>query len=114
MATINVTRWDFEQEGQLNEAAIRARFQPASAFRIGSFRYPAGTTINGSMRAGTCFVLQGRCQYDFGAAAARLASGDIAQLPEGPYMLQVIDQDELEIVMCWELPRVLERINEPH
>lgn len=97
-------RWDIEYGGPLNVQAVRERFQPPSHFRIGSYRYPSGTRIHGSMQASRCFVLRGECRYEFDAGTTTLACGEFADLPAGSYLLEVGGADEVEIVLCWELP----------
>jgi hypothetical protein len=99
-----VRRWDECSDGPLTEEGVRRLFAPAWKYRLSTYRHPAGTVFQGSMRASTCFVLKGQCLYRRGSEVTALCAGDVAQLPEGEYELTVGADDELRIIMVWELP----------
>jgi hypothetical protein len=108
---IVVREWDVAVDGPLSEASIRAKFVPSSHFRITRVRYPANTKSRGTMRSGLCFVLGGKCRFEFSLDSATLHRGEIGELPEGSYSLEALGRDDLEIVLCWELPSVFHKDN---
>jgi hypothetical protein len=65
--------------------------------------------MNGVMRQGTCHVIKGTCRYLFDSSVT-LVPGDVAELPAGAYSLEVLGDDELIIVVCWELPFEVNRV----
>jgi hypothetical protein len=100
---IRVWRWDSANVEPLTEAAVRAKY-PSEMYRVSVFRYPPQTKLGGGgMRAGTCHVLSGAGRYVFESEVV-VRAGDVAELPEGRYSLEVIGDDELVEVLCWELP----------
>jgi len=103
MEQITIRRWDSAKEGPLTEATVREKFSP-SKYRVSVYRYPLRTKFGGaSMRAGTCHVISGVVRYVFKSEAI-LRRGDVAELPGGAYSLEVIGDEELVNVLCWELP----------
>ncbi|WP_342377282.1 hypothetical protein NVS55_38365 [Myxococcus stipitatus] len=69
-------------------------------------KYEAGTTFDGSMRAGECFVLSGSFRIAFGAQVVQLAAGDVATLPEGGYRVVVPHESGAVYLMAWALPKL--------
>lgn len=103
-----VRRWSvLNTELVLTEESIRTKFRPESEWRISRFEYPAGSTIDGAMRSGECFVLAGEVCYANSECSTMLAKGDIAALPSGKYSLRVIGDHSAQIVMCWPLSEFL-------
>jgi hypothetical protein len=99
---ITVSRWEASIDEPLTEAAVRSRY-PSEKFRVSVYRYPAATRLRGATRRAICHVLCGIGRYTF-AREVTLRGGDVAEFPEGQYSLEVIGDDELVIVVCWELP----------
>ena len=97
-----VSRWD--GDGPMSLAAIRARHQPASHFRISVYRFPPATQTTSIMRAGLCYVLAGRCRIESARRCAEVAAGDVVELPADHHRFIVIGGEGLEVVKCWELP----------
>src|SRR5262245_3452309 len=95
MPMISVRRWNEELDGPLTERRISGSYSPPGKYRASVYRYPAGALIDGSMRASTCYVLDGACHFKFAAEEAALRTGDVALLPEGPYDLAVGQDGEL-------------------
>ena len=105
---INVRRWDGCSNEPLSEEAVRLRF-PSEKYRVGVYEYPALTKFHGAMREGTCHVIKGTCRYLFDSEVT-LRPGDVADLPEGAYSLEVLGDDDLVVVLCWELPFEFNRV----
>ena len=106
---ITVRRWDDSNAEPLSEEAVRSRFPPEK-YRVGVYRYPALTKFSGTMRRGTCHVIRGTCRYLFDSDLT-LQPGDVAELPEGTYVLEALGEEELVIALCWELPFEFNRIH---
>jgi uncharacterized cupin superfamily protein len=104
-----VRRWGAVVGEPLSEAAIVARY-PAAKYRVATYIYPAGTTVSGVTRPATCHVLSGAGRYAFADVAATVRGGDVVELPAGDYSLQVLGDDQFVIVLCWELPFEVNRV----
>jgi hypothetical protein len=101
---MKVQEWANIASTTLSEQAVRDLYEGTiDRHRIGAYHYPAGAVFNGSMREAICYVLKGECEYTFDGAV-RLRSGQVANLPEGPYQLKVLGQTELKLVLAWKLP----------
>jgi hypothetical protein len=100
--SITVCRWSCLSDEALSEAAVRARF-PSEKYRVSVYRYRSKTRFGGVMRRGSCHVLAGACRYVF-ATDVTIQAGEVAELPGGDYSFEVLGEDELVIVLCWELP----------
>ena len=86
---------------------LKSKYSPPHKFRVSEFHYSAGEIIEGSMRTGNCFVMAGTCSYEFSNKyRVGLTSGEYIQLSEGTYQLIVGDQDDLHIIVVWELPEL--------
>jgi len=105
---IPVRRWDAFNTEALSEVAVRSRFPPEK-YRVSAYRYPPEAKFGGVMRRGTCHVVAGACRYIF-EIDVRLQAGDVAELPEGHYSLEVLGQDEVVIILSWELPFEFNRV----
>lgn len=97
--------WTADHDAELDEASVRAAFQPAERYRISLYRYPTGTRFGGTMIAGMCIVLRGQCTFSF-EQSVRLRAGEFAELPGGSYQLVADGDIDLELVLAWELPPV--------
>ena len=102
MNPIVVQRWSDISDQPLTEAAIRAR-HPRPRYRVSARRYPPGARFAGSSRAGTSYVVSGAVRFDVGAEVT-LRAGELAELPEGRFELEVLGEQPLVLVQCWELP----------
>lgn len=98
-------RWDTTRNGPLCLETVRAAHQPAERFRVSLYRYSAGDSFGGTPRAGRIYILSGACSITDGVSTWNLEAGDIAELPGGKYVFQVIGSSQAELVRVWELPR---------
>ncbi len=105
---IAVQSWSTITDKTLSEAAVRARFPPEK-YRVSVYVYPPQTRLSGVMRRATCHVIAGMCRYTF-ESEALVRAGDVAELPEGRYSLEVVGDGDVVIVMCWELPFEFNRV----
>ena len=105
---IPVRRWDALNTEVLSEVAVRSRLPPEK-YRVSAYRYPPQAKFSGVMRRGTCHVVAGVCRYIF-ESEVMLQAGDVAELPEGHYSLEVLGEDEVVIILCWELPFECNRV----
>lgn len=106
--SVTVRQWASDHGEPLTEAAVRAKF-PVEKYRVSVYRYQPNTRIGGSMRRSICHVIQGAGCYLFKESVI-LRSGDVAELPEGRYSLEVNGGDDFVIVLCWELPFEFNRV----
>jgi hypothetical protein len=100
---VDVQTWSSITDEPLSEAAIRARY-PAAKYRVCAYRYPAWARFNGAMRRATCYVLSGACRHAFIDVDATVREGEVVELPGGDYSFEVLDDEPLVMVLCWELP----------
>jgi mannose-6-phosphate isomerase-like protein (cupin superfamily) len=98
-------RWDAATLGPMDEAAVRAHFQPADRYRFVRRRLEAGEDAGGSMIAGVVFVLAGAGGYTFGDRRFELTAGDIVRLPGGSYDVHASEDVDFEVLIVFELPR---------
>src|ERR1043166_5098394 len=75
MAQIAVKQWAQVYFEPLTDQAIRRLFVPSGNYRISEVRRPVGSREDGSMHAGSCFVLAGGCQFGFKAGTVTLREG---------------------------------------
>lgn len=101
---VNPRSWESEYSGPLDEETVRSKFVPRHHYRVTRYCFPKGATFEGSMQSGRCFVLRGRCRYSFADATTVMSRGEFADLPAGSYVLEVVGEDELELVVSWQLP----------
>ncbi len=97
------SNWRIDYGNDLSIETLRASYSPPNKFRVSRFRYPAGTTINGSMRAGKCFALSGSFTYIYDNCKVTLNSGEWTALPAGRYRLSVAEDCDAELVLVWEI-----------
>ncbi|WP_426734965.1 hypothetical protein [Myxococcus faecalis] len=99
-----VRRWSELSCKPLSEESVRALHVPAKKYRVSVSRYPQGTDFGGFIRTGTVYVLAGHCQMEFGTQVVQLATGDVAEFPEGRYRVVMGREAECVVVFAWELP----------
>lgn len=97
-------RWDAKRSGPLCLDTVRALHQPPERFRVSLYSYSAGSSFGGTARAGRIYVLSGACSLSAGVSTWNLEAGDIADLPGGQYVFQVVGSSQAELVRVWELP----------
>jgi hypothetical protein len=97
-----ILKWSEQYDGEVTVEAIKKLFS-SSNYRVSSFNYPAGTKFPGSMREGRCYVITGRCTYSYGDSNLELSTGEYANLEKGSYVLTVAPEEDLEIVIVWDL-----------
>jgi hypothetical protein len=102
-----VRKWVSDQA--LSEAGIRAKY-PSEKYRVSVQRYPARARTDGVTRAALCHVVSGAAEYEFEGGVELLEAGEIAELPGGRYRLEVVGDEELVVIMCWELPFSVNRV----
>jgi hypothetical protein len=95
--------WNESELGKMTEEAIRALHQPAEAYRISRYRYPAGTSFPGAQKSTRCYVLSGSCRHTFDEPI-EMSRGTWIDLPAGDFTLEVLGDEELDIVLVWTLP----------
>jgi hypothetical protein len=100
-----ILKWCDQYGGEVTAEAIKKLF-PSSSYRVSIFNYPAGTKFPGSMREGRCYVITGRCTYSFGDSNLELSTGEYANLQQGNYILTVAPEEDLEIVIVWDLSKL--------
>ena len=98
-------RWDTAALGPLDEAAVRAHFQPESRYRFSRSRLEAGEDTGGGMISGVAFVLAGAGGYTFGDRRFELTAGDYVRLPGGSYAEHADEDADFEVLLVFELPR---------
>lgn len=104
MTPVIVRRWNSTNSEPLTEAAVRSRF-PADKYRVSTQRYPTYARFDGVTRKATCHVIAGMGRYNFSSDISTiLRAGDVAELPAGMYSLEVLGDEPLVVVTCWELP----------
>lgn len=108
---VEVREWDPEALGVLSEDTIRALHAPANRYRISRKSFPRGASFPGAMRKGTCFVLEGVCRYRT-PEPVDLHAGQYAEIAEGEYEFEVLGDQDVVLVMVWELPFAVPSIQE--
>lgn len=98
--SMNVTTWECAEP--LTEEAVRAKY-PADKYRVSVLRYAPTTRVGGSTRPSICHVLRGAARYRSRDRSITVRKGEIATLPIEQFHLEVLGEDELITVMCWEL-----------
>jgi len=101
MRKIIITRWSDLTDQALTEGAVRSRC-PSPKYRLGVYHYPPHTKVSGSARAGSCYILRGAVRFMFDHEIT-LRAGEVADLPDGAFSLEVVGDDRLEYIQCWEL-----------
>ncbi|MFY1826224.1 hypothetical protein ACN47A_09950 [Myxococcus fulvus] len=101
---VAVRRWSEITSKPLTEESVRALHLPAKKYRVSVSRYSPVENFGGAMRAGTVYVLAGRCQIEFGTQAVQFAAGDVAEFPAGEYRVMVNHEAGCVVVFAWELP----------
>ncbi|WP_254625562.1 hypothetical protein [Myxococcus sp. CA051A] len=101
---LRVRRWSELSSKPLSEESVRALHLPARKYRVSVKRYSPGADVGGEMRAGTCYVLAGHCQIEFGTQVAQLAAGDVAEFPADSFRVVVSREAGCVVVFAWELP----------
>lgn len=96
-------RWDADELGPLSEGAVRALYQ-GDAHRVSVMRYPAGASFTGATRRALCYVLAGSARCSAGAEMVVMAAGDIGEIGEGEYSMEVVGNEDLVVALCWEIP----------
>lgn len=99
---LKVERWD-DTTRALSEEAVAALFPSSREHSVSCRKYPAGASFSTLMRAARCYVVAGECVVRSGDESTTLRAGDVAQLPEGTYRVQVGDA-ELRWVLVFALP----------
>ena len=95
--------WNSQDWGPMTEESIRRRHSPAGSHRLSVSHYPPGTSFPGVMKAGTCYVLRGKCRYTFQDSVV-LSRGTWSELPGGQFHFEVLGNEELTVVTAWLLP----------
>lgn len=108
----SIRRWDSDELGPLSEGAVRALYQ-GDAYRVAVMRYPVGASFTGATRRALCYVLAGSARCTAGAETVVLASGDIEEIGEGGYSMEVVGNEDLVVALCWEIPPEFRR-RAPH
>jgi hypothetical protein len=85
------------------EESLRQRF-PAPEHRVSRRSYPRGTVFPGGMMAGTCYVLEGACEYRFGEDRFLIETGQHCDLPAGGYEFRVVGESKVDLVLVWKIP----------
>jgi hypothetical protein len=103
MGAVTIRKWD-PGEGPLSEEVVRSSCVPGGHYRVSSYHYPVGSSFSGAMRAGTMWVIEGRCRVSWAGQVYELGSLDIAEFPEGKYQFEVLGRESCRIVCAWLLP----------
>jgi hypothetical protein len=98
-----VRDWDTVSDGALSEASIRSRLSHPERYRVSTYRYPPGTSLSGSGRAGLAYVLAGECRYRVSGTDVRICERQFADIPEGPFEFET-GTEPVELVRVWLLP----------
>lgn len=91
--------------GRISEEAVRRLHRPNYRHRFSvHHKYPPGTAFSGRQRAGTCYVLDGSCEFTFGDQRATIDAERFAKLPAGDFSFRVLGNSEVCLIKVWELP----------
>jgi hypothetical protein len=63
-----------------------------------------GASFTGVSRAGTMWVIEGRCRVSWAEQTYELNSLDIAEFPEGGFRFEVLGPEPCRIANAWLLP----------
>ena len=97
-----ISKWDQRYAEEITLEKVKELYS-SGHYRVSHVKYPASTQLPGCMRAGECYVISGSCVYLFGALKIALSSGEYTKLPKGSYILEVSPNENLEIVLVWDL-----------
>jgi hypothetical protein len=101
---IKVRRWEEMQAGEMTESAIHSLFQPSGKFLIKRIRAPCDWSFPSDiLRPGTCFILRGKCEL-FVDQRYVLTQGDVFELPDGEFELEVASDGDMELIDVSPLP----------
>ncbi len=110
MINLKIKDWKLDYGENLDFESLKSIYSPQHRFRVSEFHYPVDEKIDGSMRAGKCFIMSGVCVYKFSSNnGLELKSGDYVELPEGAYKLTVKGQNDAHIIYVWEIPDLINR-----
>lgn len=82
--------------------AINERFRPPK-YRVSRSVIDEQSAVNGTMLAGTCFVLAGVAQIEFEDVTFDLNVGDIVDFPKGKFKVVRSSNEPVELVYVWNL-----------
>ena len=108
MINLKKSNWELDYGENLDFESLKSKYSPPHKFRVSEFHYPAGEIVDGSMRTSRCFVMTGTCSYKYrDKCEVELKSGEYVELPDGAYQLTVGEQNDLHIVVVWEIPALV-------
>ncbi len=96
-------------EGVLTEEAVRRALEPQGKL-LTRLTFAPGTRLRASALERRVVLLAGRCRFEAGGAQVELSRGEQTTLPAGPYTLEVLGEQGVELLIAFALPAaVLER-----
>ena len=103
--TNRISKWSDIVGDQSLDAYVVEHFGDKEKFRISKRNYRAGEKTSGGMVSSICFILRGKCRYEFGGLRVELGEGECIELPEGRHSFEVIDNSGCEAVLVMKIPR---------
>ncbi|AGC49070.1 hypothetical protein MYSTI_07798 [Myxococcus stipitatus DSM 14675] len=107
---ITVRRWSELSSAPLSEERVRALRPRQWNYRVSLNKHEPGTTFDGLMSAGECFVLTGSFRIAFGEKVVKLVAGDVAALPQGSYRVVVPQEAGVVYLLAWDLAKLLAKL----
>lgn len=101
-------RWDAKTQGPLSGAAVlRLHGGDPAKYRVETYAYEPGDTVEGFSRRSTCYVVDGSFGLEVGSMTALFSAGDIFEYPGGDYVLRVHARYRAVVIWAWELSGLL-------
>ncbi len=100
-------------EGVLTEEAVRRKLEPTGQL-VTRLAFPPGTRLKASALERQVIVTAGQCRLRAGDDVVELGKGQCTTMPAGPYGLEVVGTEAVELLLGFRLPaEVLARAAPP-
>lgn len=95
------------EDHSLSAESIRATYSNMTEhpYRVSKQCYPPGSSFGGASRAGSIYILSGRCRLITGGESVDVRAGQVVRIStDGSYDFTVLGDEEANVVRVWKLP----------
>lgn len=104
MPMYQMLKWDTSNHGPMTESAIREIHGAPAKARVSKYVYSPGDKFEGTSKASTAYVLEGRVTFSSHEGTASFVAGDVFVFSGGNYSVKVDLSSGATVVWAWELP----------